>query len=289
MTTIHRSDPMTDKLREALAFYGNMQNWQDGGFTRTARNTMTLIMSTAMKDRGERARAALAAAPAPAPALTYSEALRDVLRDFREYVFDGIEKGTIMRGGEHHNPIWARVADALAAAPQPEDEWPDIPDTPEERAYRKGWNEGITAGHKLVPVDDPAAPQPASDREVEEAFLSLCEAIGVPATKFAAQEYRARAVTDREALLGAIEEALREWGAYGWLRTGTTGFIADALLARGLRLAGDETMAWAVVSIDGQIMRVSRDGRELAEKFAGPGDSVKSIAIRVVEGGDDDA
>ena len=56
-----------DKLREALAFYGNMQNWRDGGFTRTARNTMTLIMSTAMKDRGERARAALAAAPQPAP------------------------------------------------------------------------------------------------------------------------------------------------------------------------------------------------------------------------------
>ena len=56
---------MIDKLREALAFYGNMHNWQDGGFTRTSRNTRTLIMSTAMKDRGERARAALAATPAP--------------------------------------------------------------------------------------------------------------------------------------------------------------------------------------------------------------------------------
>ena len=149
-----------------------------------------------------------------------------------------------------------------------------------------------------------AAPQPAPEREVDEAFLSLCEAVGVPATKFAAQEYRARVTSpaDRDALV----EMIRPYVGVGMAHA-----LADALLARGLRLpsvdvnettvhshqgglmcaddtqAAGETMAWAVVSIDGQIMRVSRDGRELAEKFAGPGDSVKPIAIRLVEGGDD--
>ncbi|WP_210387213.1 hypothetical protein, partial [Brucella intermedia] len=40
---------------------------------------------------------------------------RDVLARFRDYVIEGITAGTIMRGGEHHNPIWQEVAGVLHA------------------------------------------------------------------------------------------------------------------------------------------------------------------------------
>ncbi|WP_114214185.1 hypothetical protein [Ochrobactrum sp. 3-3] len=40
---------------------------------------------------------------------------RDVLARFRDYVIEGITAGTIMRGGEHHNPIWQEVASILHA------------------------------------------------------------------------------------------------------------------------------------------------------------------------------
>nr|WP_313709065.1 hypothetical protein [Brucella intermedia] len=40
---------------------------------------------------------------------------RDVLARFRDYVIEGITAGTMMRGGEHHNPIWQDVASALHA------------------------------------------------------------------------------------------------------------------------------------------------------------------------------
>ncbi|NKB79341.1 hypothetical protein HED49_13095 [Ochrobactrum daejeonense] len=40
---------------------------------------------------------------------------RDVLARFRDYVIEGITAGTIMRGGEHHNPIWQEVASVLHA------------------------------------------------------------------------------------------------------------------------------------------------------------------------------
>ena len=144
---------------------------------------------------------------------------------------------------------------ALAAAPQPDDEWPVIPDTPEERAYRKGWNEGMTAGHKLVPVDDPVVPQPA------------------PA--------------DREALVEVIKAASgRTMGEN--VVIGGAGEIADALLARGLRLPGDETMAWAVLGEDGKMVAINYD-RMTAQHLCNLGERIERVAIRVVEGGDDAA
>ena len=41
------------------------------------------------------------------------ERLRDILAEFRSYVIAGCADGTITSGGEHHNPIWAKVATAL--------------------------------------------------------------------------------------------------------------------------------------------------------------------------------
>ena len=107
----------------------------------------------------------------------------------------------------------------LAAAPQPEDDHPDIPDTPEERAYRKGWNEGFAAGHKLVPIDDPAAPQLAD-----------------------------------------------------------LGQQADR---------APEPMAWAVLGEDGKMVAINYD-RMTAQHLCNPGERIVRVAIRVVEGGDDE-
>ena len=259
-------------LREALAFYGNMQNWQDGGFTRTARNTMTLIMSTAMKDRGERARAALAAAPQPAPS---HEDLLDKI-DGLESELDSAVEVAIKRGAVEWGRLNYPNHPALKDAPQPDDEWPVIPDTPEERAYRKGWKEGMMAGHKLVPIDDPAAPHPAPaetdwgpdvGKEVLPAYQTT------PA--------------DREALVDVVAEELR--ATLGtteatWLAED----VADALLARGQRLPAPETMAWAVVDCQGAI-RAAFTWSVRARHERATGERVVRVAIREVEGNDDAA
>ena len=87
------------------------------------------------------------------------------------------------------------------------------------------------------------------------------------------------APVDREALV----EALRP---YVGAEMATA--IATAPLARGLRLpGGEETMAYAVVdpvagirSAFVSLVAASRDSQE--------GDSIKPVAIRVVEGGDDE-
>ena len=65
--------------------------------------------------------------------------------------------------------------------------------------------------------------------------------------------------------------------------------IADALLARGLRLPGDETMAWAVVGEDGEVIPGSiYPTRDEAERVCDyEGERVVRVAIRV--GGDDAA
>ena len=64
------------------------------------------------------------------------------------------------------------------------------------------------------------------------------------------------APVDREALVDVIREARRKWQA-SWmalpLDESFDGHIADALLARGLRLPGPETMAWGVVGKDGEV------------------------------------
>ena len=68
--------------------------------------------------------------------------------------------------------------------------------------------------------------------------------------------------------------------------------IADALLARGLRLpGGDETMAWAVVGEDGEILLNSvKKDRSKAERYIfDASERLVRVAIRVVEGGDDAA
>lgn len=193
------------------------------------------------------------------------------------------EVEAMVRGEKSFVDFLAKLCDtraALAAAPQPEDDHPDIPDTPEERAYRKGWNEGIAEGHKLTPIDDPAAPHPAPaetdwgpdvGKEVLPAYQTT------PA--------------DREALVDVVAEELR--ATLGtteatWLAED----VADALLARGLRLpGGDETMAWAVVGEDGKVVPASCgfDKEYVAGRVAHPWDRIVRVAIRVVEGGDDAA
>lgn len=115
------------------------------------------------------------------------------------------------------------------------------------------------------------------------------------------------APVDREALVEVIDNALRDWSNLPPLTCLRASYVADALLARGLRLAGDgalqqladlgqqadrasETMAWALVGEDGKI-----DPRKLwinsrdAEEYCEPGERIVRVAIRVVEGGDDAA
>lgn len=98
------------------------------------------------------------------------------------------------------------------------------------------------------------------------------------------------APVDREALVpphDALTVALFE-DAKGALTSYQCVKLADALLARCLRLpGGDETMAWAVVGRDGQLKHVTGNSRQLAQQWAGPGDSIERVAFRRVEGGDD--
>ena len=63
-------------------------------------------------------------------------------------------------------------------------------DDPAEKGYLRGLQAARAAVAQHAPAD------------VEEAFLALCEAAGVPATAFAAQEFRAR----REAQDAALRE-----------------------------------------------------------------------------------
>lgn len=100
------------------------------------------------------------------------------------------------------------------------------------------------------------------------------------------------APVDREALVEVIQEVRRMFlplYAIG-ATTGTLdGYMADALLARGLRLPGvEETMAWAVVRrdepFDADYVYASRPYANVSA-----GERVVRVAIRVVEGGDDAA
>ena len=102
------------------------------------------------------------------------------------------------------------------------------------------------------------------------------------------------APVDREALVGAIADRAtlaREIAKAMIGRAPGNGMIlaiADALLARGLRLPGDETMAWAVLGEDGKMVAINYD-RMTAQHLCNPGERVVRVAIRVVEGGDDAA
>ncbi|WP_296222830.1 hypothetical protein, partial [uncultured Sphingomonas sp.] len=55
---------------------------------------------------------------------------------------------------------------------------------------------------------------------------------------------------DREALVEVIREAIQP----SIISDVIPALAADALLARGLRLPGGETMAWAVVGEDGEVI-----------------------------------
>lgn len=89
----------------------------------------------------------------------------------------------------------------------------------------------------------------------------------------------------REALVQMIVQAML--GRVVGLHMAET--IADALLARGLRLpGGDETMAWAVVGEEGKMVGINYD-RMTAQHLCNPGERIVRVAIREVEGGGDDA
>lgn len=92
------------------------------------------------------------------------------------------------------------------------------------------------------------------------------------------------APADREALVEVIRDAIRP----GICDT-IAERAADALLARGLRLPGGETMAWAVVGEDGEVIPGSiYPTRDEAERVCDyEGERVVRVTIRVVEGGDD--
>lgn len=66
-------------------------------------------------------------------------------------------------------------------------------------AAEKGYLRGLQAARAAVAQHAPA--------DVEEAFLALCEAAGVPATAFAAQEYRARQADQEAAWRARAEKA----------------------------------------------------------------------------------
>lgn len=98
------------------------------------------------------------------------------------------------------------------------------------------------------------------------------------------------AVADREALVEAIRAARCEWANDGDGESCPDQAIADALLARGLRLpGGDETMAWAAIGPDGKAeAEAVHFHREIVERDLRDGERVVRVAIRVVEGGDDE-
>ncbi len=91
---------------------------------------------------------------------------------------------------------------------------------------------------------------------------------------------------DREALGEWLDREFSAWNETSF-DTPLTDYLADALLARGLRLpGGEETMAWAVVGEDGALTAINYD-RRTARHLCGSGECIIRVAIRVVEGGDD--
>lgn len=155
-----------------------------------------------------------------------------------------------------------RARAALAAASQP------APERSELDALRKVNSELIRENARLI-----AAPQPAHETDW-----------GPDVGKEVLPPYQP--APDREALVEVIRDAIRP----GICDT-IAERAADALLARGLRLPGGETMAWAVVGEDGEVIPGSiYPTRDEAERVCDyEGERVVRVAIRVVEGGDDAA
>lgn len=94
---------------------------------------------------------------------------------------------------------------------------------------------------------------------------------------------------DRESLMEMIAQAQVTWNPDA---TSSTQHIADALLARGLRLpGGEETIAWAVLGSDGRPMpdAIYSERKGAHRLKPHPQARIVRVAIRVVEGGDDAA
>ena len=191
----------------------------------------------------------------------------------RETLF-GMAEGPALYEGQRlylkRSEVLAELAAALAAAPQPavadreacraKQAEPDrgFDETPYDRGYVWGYRHGLRDGKAEV------APQPA--------------------------------VVDRGELVRLLQIITRN----GSLDDGRTlhEVIADALLARGLRLpGGDETMAWAVQLPDGSLAQEwgnvtlwgsSVDAKSYARGECPEGGKPVRVAIRVVEGGDDE-
>ena len=127
---------------------------------------------------------------------------------------------------------------------------------------------------RIVPVVRNWMQDKRDNRDMEEVIYAALAAAPQPAP-------------DRETLESIIYNS-----ADAYIEEHDRRAIADALLARGLRLpGGDETMAWAVVGEDGEVIPGSiYPTRDEAERVCDyDGERVVRVAIRVVEGGDDAA
>ena len=227
-----------------------------------------------------------------------------------DLVFNGPGDMTVGEARERLQQM-ARDRAALAAAPQP------APDQAEDESrvclhcgvqtrarfdpcWRCGlWHSRLVAdGYKRLQARvDRSAPQPATpgERMIRAAEEAVAIARGeaepasvYPAPQPAPEQGMTRAEVgqmldgkrhDREALVEAIREACPE----PWISHGGAADIADALLARGLRLAGGgETMAWGIVRKDGEIIAGGLRNKEAASNFAHEGERVVRVAIRVL-------
>lgn len=133
-----------------------------------------------------------------------------------------------------------------------------------------------------------AAPQPATEDGTAE-----CEVAWVTGSLWAHKPAPQPAPPDREALVEVIQEVRRRFLAL-YAIGATTGtlddYIADALLAHGLRLPGaGETMAWALMGENKPFPIIAWPSRAMAEQSRLAGECVQRVAIRVVEGGNDAA
>lgn len=107
------------------------------GWAETDGAPVELFDVEAAQDLFADAAAAIRALSSPDHADADHAQARDVLARFRDYVIEGITAGTIMRGGEHHNPIWQEVASVLHAdADKVEgDGWLPIESAPKDGTY----------------------------------------------------------------------------------------------------------------------------------------------------------
>lgn len=214
------------------------------------------------------------------------EALEDMARcdQWPRFSFDEVQR---------------RARAALAAAPQPARiNRSHLVATISNTGNLLGWRGDTIADDLMSRFDitlrNSAAPQPAELCQFcHDAGASSCACLQ-PApeqgmTRAEVGQMLDAKRHDREALVEVIKAtAGRTMGEN--VVIGGAGEIADALLARGLRLPGeDETMAWAVVGKDGAIIpgSVWTEWEDALPHTYREGARGVRVAIRVVEVGDD--